>query len=154
MKVSKLFLFMMLFCVFLTSASVAAQKIKVLVLGAVNGKPYEGIEIYSLCDDGGSGTSTLKTKTDVNGLAEIPFRCASGVKFKVSTYIEGDKLSECGEMEGQTLQKILEVGFISDPRGAGGIWCPAKISKKLKPVPGEVILFVKKPTWWQSHVAG
>jgi hypothetical protein len=153
MKISKFPVLMTLLCIFVTNASLEAQKIKVLVLGALNGKPHEGVEVYSLCEDGGSESSARRTKTDANGLAEVPFNCASGVKFKVSTYIEGDKLSECGEMEGRTLQEILEVGIISDPRAAGGIWCPAKISKKMKPVPGEVILFVKRPTWWQAHVA-
>jgi len=36
----------------------------------------------------------------------------------------------------------------------GNIWCPRQISRKLKPVPGHVTTFLKKPTWWQSHVAG
>lgn len=154
MKTSQIAALMTLFVIFFTGASSGAQRIKVLVLGALNGKPYGGIEIHYTCEDGGTWSPSQKTSTGTNGLAEVPFSCGSGVKFKVWTYIEGDELSECGEMEGQTLQKIFEVGFISDPRAAGGIWCPAKISRKMKPVPGEVILFVKKPTWWQSHIAG
>jgi len=47
----------------------------------------------------------------------------------------------------------MQVGVISKPTADGGIWCPAKVSKKLKPIPGQVIIFVKKPTWWQKHVA-
>jgi len=154
MRFTKVAAVVALSCIVAACASMEAQKIKVRVLGALNGKPYEGIEIYSLCEDSGSYSSTQRTKTDANGLAEILFSCEKGMKFKVSTYLEGDKLSECGEMEGQTLQELLEVGFISDPRAAGGIWCPAKISRRMKPIPGEIILFVKRPTWWQSHVAG
>ena len=37
---------------------------------------------------------------------------------------------------------------------SGGIWCPARVSKTLKSVPGQITVFVKKPTWWQSHGAG
>ena len=37
---------------------------------------------------------------------------------------------------------------------AGNIWCPNKVSKILKTAPGLVVIFVKKPTWWQPHVAG
>jgi hypothetical protein len=52
------------------------------------------------------------------------------------------------------LNDVVSAGFLSKPDAAGGIWCPTKISRTLKPVPGQVIMFVKKPTWWQSHVAG
>ncbi|MGD0629048.1 MAG: hypothetical protein ABR987_06840 [Terracidiphilus sp.] len=128
--------------------------ITVLVLNDFSGKPYEGIEVDYFCEDGHVWSPSQKTTTNASGLAKIAFPCASDVKFKVSTYIEGDELAECGEMEGQTLQKILETGVISDPRAAGGIWCPARISKRMKPVPGGVIIFLKKPTWWQVHVAG
>jgi hypothetical protein len=154
MNSSRIAVLITLFVMLFTGTTSRAQKIKVLVLGALNGKPYGGIEIHYTCEDGGTWSPSQTTKTDANGIAEVPFLCASGVKFKVNTYIEGDKLSECGEMEGQTLQTLLKTGFISDPRSAGGIWCPATIGKKMKPVPGEVILFVKKPTWWQSHIAG
>lgn len=153
MRISYIAALLTLFGIPVTSASVEVQKIKVLVLDDLSGKPYGNIEVHYVCEDGGTWLPSQSTKTNTDGLAEVPFQCASGVKFKVSTYIEGDKLSECGEMVGQTLQEILEIGVISDPRAAGGIWCPAKISKKMKPVPGEVILFVKKPTWWQVHVA-
>jgi hypothetical protein len=130
------------------------SRVKVLVLDALSGQPHEGIEVFDVCEDGGTFSPSQKTKTDASGIASVTPSCPSDVKVRVSTYIEGDKLSECGAMEGQILQKILEVGIVSDPRAAGGIWCPATISKKIKPVPGQVILLVKKPTWWQVHVAG
>ena len=63
------------------------------------------------------------------------------------------KVEECGSLEPQTIEQILDVGVISKPTAAGGIWCPARISEKLKLLPGQVIIFAKKPTWWQKHVA-
>jgi hypothetical protein len=147
MKASQIVALLMLVGVL---ASSEAQKISVLVLDDVTGKPYQGIEIHYGCEDGGTWSPSRTRKTDINGLAEVSYPCASGVLFKVWTYIPGEKLAECGELTGQTLQKLLEVGVISDPRADGGIWCPAKISKKMKPVPGQVTLFLKKPTWWQT----
>ena len=141
-----------LFCLTLQPNS-KAQVIKVIVLDDLSGKPYGGIEVTYTCD-GHTWTPSQRTKTDASGLAEVKYPCAAGEKLFIGTYIEGDRLSECGELEAQPLTKILNEGVISDPRSAGGIWCPAKISKRMKPVPGEVIIFVKKPTWWQSHVAG
>jgi hypothetical protein len=58
---------------------------------------------------------------------------------------------ECGSVAVLTLKEILSVGVINPPDGAGQMVCPTKISKKLKPVPGQVILFIKKPSWMQSH---
>jgi hypothetical protein len=37
---------------------------------------------------------------------------------------------------------VVSVGFVSKPDSAGGIWCPTKVSRTLKPVPGQVIMFV------------
>jgi hypothetical protein len=150
MKVSQILVLITLFSTLISSD---AQKIDVLVLDNATGKPYQGIEIHYGCEDGGVWSPSRTTKTDINGLAEVPYPCTSGVLFRVWTYIPGEKLAECGELTGQTLQKLLEVGVISNPRADGGIWCPVKVSKKMKPVPGQVTLFLKKPTWWQTHVA-
>jgi hypothetical protein len=49
--------------------------------------------------------------------------------------------------------QILNVGVISKPTAADRIWYPAKFSKKLKPISGQVIIFAKKPTWCQKYVA-
>jgi hypothetical protein len=152
MKISQIAVLITLLGISVISASVEAQKIKVLVLDDLSGKPYEGIEVTYTCD-GHMWVPSQKTKTDASGLAEVKYACAAGEKFFIGTYIKGDRLAECGELEAQALQKILEVGVISNPKSAGGIWCPAKVSKKVKPVPGEVILFVKKPTWRQIYIA-
>jgi len=106
MKIYKTIALRALLCI-VASASLEAQKIKVLVLGALNGKPYGSIEIHYVCEDGGTWSPSQFVTTNNDGLAVVPFTCATGVKFKVGTYIEGDKLSECGEMEGQTIQKSL-----------------------------------------------
>lgn len=151
MKVARL-AFVLLVVSFNASMSVDAQKIKVWVLDASDGRSYGDIEIRSFCEEGGTSSPAQSMKTNAYGLAEVPFTCASGTKLKVSTHIEGDKLSECGEMEGQTLEQLLKVGYISDPRAAGGIWCSAKVSKKMRPVPGAVVLFVKNPRWSPAHV--
>jgi hypothetical protein len=65
-----------------------------------------------------------------------------------------NKKEQCGGDAGMTFNDVASGGFVSKPDSAGGIWCPTKVSRTLKPVPGQVTIFVKKPTWWQSHVAG
>jgi hypothetical protein len=62
--------------------------------------------------------------------------------------------TQCGGVEPLTLQQISSTGNLSNPSSDGNIWCPTKISQKLKPVPGQVTIFIKKPTWYQVHVAG
>ena len=59
---------------------------------------------------------------------------------------------ECGGEVDTTFKEIVTVGVISPPDAAGEMQCPTKISRKLKPVPGQVIIFIKKPNWFQPHV--
>jgi hypothetical protein len=40
------------------------------------------------------------------------------------------------------------------PWGCWELWCPNKVSKTLKTALGLVVIFIKKQTWWQPHVAG
>jgi hypothetical protein len=143
------------FVIFTTLLSPArAETFKVRVLGALDGKPYNDIPILYYCD-----LPWKRTVTDSNGFAVIPYECKDGKQIKISTFIANGetiwagKVEECGDLEPQTIEQILGVGVISKPTAAGGIWCPTKVSKKMKPIPGQVIIFVKKPTWWQSHVA-
>jgi hypothetical protein len=132
-----------------------AQTFKVRVLDALNGKPYNDIPINYYCD---RYVNTVKV-TDSNGFAVIPYECKDGERIKIDTFIANGttiwagKVEECGWLEPQSIEQIMQVGVISKPTAAGGIWCPAKVSKNLKPIPGQVIIFVKKPTWGQSHVA-
>ena len=56
---------------------------------------------------------------------------------------------QCGELQAVTLKEISEIGIVGPPDGEGEMHCPTKISRKLKPVPGQVIIFIKKPSWWR-----
>ena len=127
-------------------------RVRVLVLDALDGKPQAGVDIDYLCDEIPHSTTT-KEITDKTGTAEVPFSCRPGNKIELVA-VPNNRKEGCGGGVAATLHEIQSVGVISEPGSDGGIWCPSKISRKLKAVPGQVILFVKKPTWWQSHVAG
>jgi hypothetical protein len=90
--------------------------------------------------------------TNNEGLTTFSNPCSDEEEIEISTY-PPDKKEQCG-VGPITLKEILSVGAIAQPDAAGGIGCPTRVSKALKPIPGQVIMFVKKPTWWQSHVAG
>jgi hypothetical protein len=129
-----------------------SPSVRVLVLDALNGKPQVGVDVDYLCDEIPHSTATYEI-TDKTGTAEVPFSCRPGNKIELDAVPTSHK-EGCGGGVAATLQEIETVGVVSKPDSDGGIWCPTKISRKLTAVPGQVILFVKKPTWWQSHVAG
>jgi hypothetical protein len=138
------------------SAYLDAQTFRVRVLDALNGKPYEGILIHAEC----AGTWTPESTdvaTDGSGYAQIQYQCKDSAPIRINTNMNRTawmgRLEECGERGYQNIEQILKSGVISDPSADGGIWCPRKISKKLKPIQAQVILFVKKPTWYQRNVA-
>jgi hypothetical protein len=126
-------------------------KIRVVVLDALNGKPQVGVDVGYLCDE--IPHSVKYGITDKTGWAEVPFTCSPGKKIELFA-VPKDRKEGCGSGVDATLEDIQSIGVISKPDSAGGIWCPTKISRKLTAVPGQVTLFVMKPTWWQSHVAG
>jgi hypothetical protein len=126
--------------------------VKVLVLDALNGEPEANVHIFYLCDEIPHATNTYSA-TDATGIALVPYTCHAGIKLELSAVPQGRK-EGCGGGVGATLAEIESTGVISDPTSAGGIWCPTKVSQKLQPMPGQVVLFVKKPTWYQAHVAG
>lgn len=137
-----------------------AQTFKVRVLDALNGKPYDNFPVYYFCSSESQNKIAIKhTATDSDGFAEINYECTSGQQIDINTgdldgkSIYTGKVETCGWLASQTIEQILNVGVISEPTADGGIWCPARVSKKMKPIPGQVIIFVKKPTWWQKHVA-
>ena len=138
-----------------------AQTFKVRVLDALNGKPYDDLPVNYFCFREGerAHTSDKTTMTNSSGFAEILYECEKGETINLLTgALDGKskwtgKVEECGHLDSLTIEQILNVGVISKPTAAGGIWCPAKVSKKLRPIPGQVIIFAKKPTWWQKHVA-
>jgi len=136
-----------------------AQTFKVRVLDALNGKPYDNMPINYFCVSERERKVTIKTTaTDSDGFAEINYECTSREQISILTgALDGKsiwtgKVEECGWLAPQTIEQILNVGVISEPTADGGIWCPAKISKKLKPIPGQII-FVKKLTWFDKHIA-
>lgn len=137
----------------LLAVSLAAQTptFHVLVLDALNGEPQPWVTVDYFCEGQGFKGNSIKTGTD--GKAEIPYMCKDGARIEISTNPPGNK-EECGGVDALKIDDILTGGFISEPTGAGGIWCPNRQRRKLHPVPGQVTVFVKKPTWWQAHVAG
>jgi hypothetical protein len=142
------------------NAGAQSSSFKVQVMDALDGKPYNDIPIIYYCDDPAQFKVTRKrTVTDSNGFAVVPYECKDSQKVQISTFIANGetiwagKVEECGYLQPQDIEQILSVGVISKPTAAGGIWCPVKVSKKMKPIPGQVTIFVKKPTWWQKHVA-
>jgi len=141
---------------FMLPASMSAQSFSVLVLDALDGRPQPSVIVNYFCEGEGYIPSNYK-ETDDSGIAVVPFICKTGGSVELNVQSKSNQMyakEECGELIPLTLQSILSKGAISDPSGAGNIWCPRKVSKKLKPVPGEVIIFMKRPTWWQVHVAG
>ncbi len=56
---------------------------------------------------------------------------------------------ECADLRAVTLQQISAEGIISPPDGEGEMQGPTKVSRKLKPVPGRVVIFIRKPGPWQ-----
>jgi hypothetical protein len=135
-----------------SSATPEPPTIKVLVLDALNGKPQANVQVWYLCNEIPHATNTYAV-TDVAGTAQVPYTCHAGKELELDAVLQGNK-EGCGGGVSATLEQIESSGVISNPSSDGGIWCPTKISKELKPVPGQVVLFVKKPTWWQAHVAG
>ena len=129
-----------------------SPRVRVLVLDALDGKPQAGVNVDYLCGEIPHSTKAYEI-TDKTGTAEVPFSCRPGNKIELIA-VPKNRKEGCGGGVAATLQVIESVGVISDPDSAGSIWYPTKISRKLTPVPGQVTLFVKKPTWWQSHVAG
>jgi hypothetical protein len=129
-----------------------ASTIRVLVLDALDGKAQAEVSVGYLCDE--IPHTTNYAITNNNGIAEVPYSCQPGRKIELWAVPKTPKREGCGSGAASTLEEIKAVGVISKPDSDGGIWCPTKVSRTLTAVPGQVTLFVKKPTWWQSHVAG
>jgi len=129
-----------------------AQDLQVLVLDALDGKPQANVHVEYFCTRTQHNSAHKKALTSNDGSAKFSNPCSSEEEIEISVY-PPNKKEQCG-VGLVTLKEILSVGVVAQPDSAGGIWCPTKVSKTLKPVPGQITVFVKKPTWWQSHVAG
>jgi hypothetical protein len=130
-----------------------AQDLKVLVLDALDGKPQADVEVKYFCAGPPSNSAPRAATTNNEGFAKISNFCNEKQEIDMEVF-PPNKKEQCGDDAAINFNDVLSSGFVSKPDSAGGIWCPTKVSRTLKPVPGQVILFVKKPTWWQSHVAG
>ncbi|HEY4356769.1 MAG TPA: hypothetical protein VGN16_13550 [Acidobacteriaceae bacterium] len=144
-------------CLLFGNLPVVAQgqslKFNVLVLDALDGKPEANVEIGYFCEGKGWNPQT-SVKTGLNGKAEVPYPCEGGTRIEIRLQVPGGKKEECGGVGPLDISYVLSHGFLSPPNGAGGLWCPTRQSRKLSAVPGQITVFIKKPTWWQSHVAG
>ena len=134
----------------LPSLSLMAQNFKVLVLDAVNGKPQSNMHVGFFCQDSARNYSSEEDDTDDEGVVVVPYSC-KGEEPKIVIDVTGLPKEQCGGGVIATFEEISSRGIISAPDAAGEMHCRTKISHKLKPVPGQVIIFVKKPSWWQSH---
>ena len=139
-------------CLLTCSRGAMAQDLRVLVLDALDGKPQASVQVEYFCTRPQHNSAHKKALTDNEGLATFSNPCSDEEEIEISI-CPPDKKEQCG-VGLITLKEILSVGAVAKPDAAGGIECPAKVSKTIKPVPGQVVMFVKKPTWWQSHVAG
>lgn len=131
-----------------------AQNIRVVVLDALNGEPQARVEVNYFCQHQYRNELPPKSvMTNSEGFADVPYSCGADAKIELFVIAAHPK-EQCGELGALPYEEISATGIVSNPSADGGIWCPKKISKKLKPVPGQVVIFVKKPTWYQSHIAG
>ena len=131
---------------------VQSPQFKVLVVDAIDGKPQRNVKVEWFCVGPPLNQWGESAFTNDIGIATVSFTCNEKQVIEIEVF--PPKKEQCGDDVSANLNDIVSMGFISNPNGAGGIWCPAKVSRTLKPVPGQVTIFVKKPTWWQSHVAG
>ena len=136
--------------------SIHAQEFDLLVLDALSGKPYNDMRVTYFCE-GEMWASSREVVTDARGDARVRYDCR-GKRIKLDLWIPGGsmwdgKVEECGDLAPQDIEQIVKFGVISNPSAAGGIWCPTKVSKKLKLIPGQVVMFAKKPTWPQRNIA-
>jgi hypothetical protein len=146
----------LIFMLIVTSTANDVPRFRVLVLDALDGRPQAAMDVGFLCDEIPHQINLYVT-TDKNGIAEVPYSCKSGSKIEVvaiGNIHKGTHKEGCGGGIAATIEDINSRGVISKPDSDGSIWCPTKVSARLKPVPGQVTLFVKKPTSWQSHIAG
>lgn len=134
-------------------ASAQSSNFKVLVLDALDGKPQANVEIEPFCAGLPRNFPEKTAFTNNEGIATITYLCKEKQLIEIEVFPPNTK-EQCGDDAVMTFNDVVSAGFLSKPDSAGGIWCPTKVSKRLKSVPGQAVIFVKKPTWWQSHVAG
>jgi hypothetical protein len=138
-----------------THQTLMAQSVRVLVLDAKSGKSQSGVEVYYFCSRPCPPHNFLPPDSDITnseGLAIVGLPCHEGDN--IDFFVTALPKEECGGEVYVTFKEILSVGIISPPDAAGEMHCPTKISRNLKPAPGQVIIFIKKPSWVQYHFGG
>ena len=156
MRITQVVLYLLLTVMFSGVRQISAEELKVLVLDALDGKPEPNTKVEYFCVGPPRNSTIAWSTTNTDGFAKISPSCNDEQKIQIEVFPPKRK-DQCGGDASLNVQDTVSMGFISDPSAGGGIGetrCPSKISKSLKPVPGQVTIFVKKPTWWQSHVAG
>ena len=137
----------------LAPTALVAQSVNVLVLDALSGKPQSGVMVHYFCQ---SETHNLlpddEDITNSDGIALVSYPCKADQK--IVLFVTTLPKEECGDLPALSLKEISEVGIISPPDGVGEMHCPTKISRKLKPVPGQILIFIKKPSWVQYRFGG
>ena len=134
--------------IILASKALLAQDLRVLVLDAVNGKPQPGAEVHYFCQSDTRNIFPVDSDiTNSEGIAIVSHPCKENQK--IVFFVTALPKDECGDLRPLTLNEVSVIGIISPPDGEGEMQCPTKISRKLKPVPGQVIIFIKKPSFWQ-----
>ena len=133
--------------------ALVAQSLRVLVLDALNGKPQSGVEVHYYCQSDTHNFFPVDSDiTNPDGITWVSYPCKEDQK--IVFFVTALPKEECGGEPSLTFKEISEVGIISPPEAEGEMHCPTKISRKLKPVPGHVIIFIKKPNWWQYRLGG
>jgi hypothetical protein len=130
-----------------------AQDLKVLVLDALDGTPQANVKVEPFCAGPPLNFDGKSAFTNDEGIAVVSYVCNDKQTMEIDVF-PPNKKEQCGDDVNFNLNDVTSMGFISNPSADGGIWCPTKVSRTLKPKSGQVIVFVKKPTWWQAHVAG
>ncbi len=110
-----------------------------------------GIHVNYVCDNS-PHFQPRPVVTGNKGIAEIPYTCHANNTIEMWTYSPDGKRG-CGGTIAETIGRIEATGIVSNPGSSAGMMCSTRVSRKMKPTPGEVVLFVKKPNWWQSHVS-
>ena len=130
-----------------------AQSVRVLVPDALNGKPQSGVEVHYYCQSETRNFFPVDLDiTNPEGIALVSHPCQEDQK--IVFFVTALPKEECGGEPSLTFKEISEAGIINPPDAAGEMHCPTKISRKLKPVPGQVIIFIKKPSWFQYRFGG
>ena len=128
-----------------------AQEMKVLVLDASSGNPQSGVKIQYFCTSPSlNSPNSAPVFTKSSGYANVPITCNDNEKVELIV-LPPDPKEQCGELPPLSIKEISSTGVLANPGAAGNIWCSDKIRKKMKPTPGQITLFVKRPTWFQSH---